>query len=82
MYDYIVNYVYIDININIMFCVVQIYWELQDAVSYDDVHVNFTEEEWNLLDPSQKSLYKDVMLETYLNLKAVGKTVIFFQVRT
>jgi hypothetical protein len=46
-------------------------------VSYDDVHVNFTQEEWVLLDPSQKSLYKDVMLETYRNLSAIGKTVNF-----
>ena len=50
-------------------------------MTLDDVHVNFTGEEWNLLDPSQKNLYKDVMLETYLNLKAIGKTVIFFPKR-
>ncbi|XP_006235255.1 zinc finger protein 120 isoform X5 [Rattus norvegicus] len=43
-----------------------------DVVNYDDVHVNFTWEEWALLDPSQKSLYKDVMLETYRNLAAIG----------
>ncbi|XP_031229061.1 zinc finger protein 431-like [Mastomys coucha] len=43
-----------------------------DAVSYEDVHVNFTEEEWNLPDPSQKSLYKDVMLETFRNLTVIG----------
>ncbi|GAB1303401.1 Zinc finger protein 998 [Apodemus speciosus] len=43
-----------------------------DTVTFDDVHMNFTEEEWNLLVPSQKSLYKDVMLEAYLNLKAIG----------
>ncbi|XP_076778214.1 uncharacterized protein LOC143437287 [Arvicanthis niloticus] len=42
------------------------------AVTYDDVHVNFTQEEWALLDPSQKKLYKDVMLETYSNLSAIG----------
>jgi KRAB domain-containing zinc finger protein len=39
------------------------------------VHVNFTGEEWVLLDASQKSLYRDVMLETYSNLTAIGKTV-------
>ena len=43
-------------------------------MTIDDVHVNFTEEEWNLLDSSQKNLYKDVMLETYRNLTAIGKT--------
>uniref|UniRef100_UPI00402BC7FD zinc finger protein 431-like n=1 Tax=Arvicanthis niloticus TaxID=61156 RepID=UPI00402BC7FD len=43
-----------------------------DTVTYDDVNVNFTEEEWNLLDPSQKNLYKEVMLETYQNLTATG----------
>nr|XP_048308922.1 zinc finger protein 431-like isoform X1 [Myodes glareolus] len=43
-----------------------------NAVTYDDVHVDFTWEEWTLLDPSQKSLYKDVMLETYRNLTAIG----------
>ena len=46
-------------------------------MTYDDVHVNFTGEEWNLLDPSQKSLYKDVMQETYLDLTVIGMTVNF-----
>ncbi|XP_005074172.1 zinc finger protein 431-like [Mesocricetus auratus] len=43
-----------------------------DTVSYDDVHIDFTQEEWALLNPSQKSLYKGVMLDTYRNLSVIG----------
>lgn len=45
-------------------------------MSFQDVAVTFTVEEWALLDPSQKKLHKDVMEETFRNLAAIGMTEI------
>ncbi|VCW68830.1 unnamed protein product [Gulo gulo] len=45
---------------------------LQGPVSFKNVAVDFTQEEWQYLDLPQRHLYKDVMLENCINLILVG----------
>ncbi|XP_075819175.1 uncharacterized protein LOC142844517 [Microtus pennsylvanicus] len=47
----------------------------QGQVLFKDVCVTFTQKEWQLLDAAQRHLYREVMLETYRHLQAVGCSV-------
>nr|KAF6408547.1 hypothetical protein HJG59_019943 [Molossus molossus] len=53
----------------------EVLWEpTQGCVTFDDIALYFSWEEWELLDEAQKRLYHDVMLENLALTSSLGET--------